>query len=70
VSTYTYNMAGQLTDITHANGGTVLARSAYALDILGRRAAQTREDGITETYGYDTTNQLTSADYGASSALA
>jgi catechol 2,3-dioxygenase len=31
VSTYTYDRAGQLTDITHANGGTVLARSAYTL---------------------------------------
>jgi RHS repeat-associated protein len=63
-------MAGQLTDITHANGGTVLARSAYTLDVLGRRTAQTREDGITETYGYDTTGQLTSANYGARSPLA
>ena len=63
-------MAGQLTDITHANSGTVLARSAYTLDVLGRRIAQTREDGITETYGYDTTSQLTSADYGVSSPLA
>jgi hypothetical protein len=51
-NTYSYDMAGQLTDITHANGGTVLARSAYTLDGLGRRTAQTREDGITETYGY------------------
>ena len=70
VSTYTYDMAGQLTDITHANGGTVLARSAYTLDVLGRRTSQTREDGVTETYGYDTTSQLTSADYGAASPLA
>ena len=68
-STYGYDMAGQMTDITHKNGGTVLARSAYALDILGRRAAQTREDGITETYGYDATSQLTSADYGANSRV-
>ena len=70
MSTYSYDMAGQLTDITHKNGGTVLARSAYTLDVLGRRTAQTREDGITETYGYDTTSQLTSADYGTSSPLA
>ena len=70
MSTYTYDMAGQLTDITHAAGGTVLARSAYTLDILGRRTAQTREDGLPETYGYDTTSQLTSADYGTSSPLA
>jgi RHS repeat-associated protein len=63
-------MAGQLTDITHANGGTVLARSAYTLDVLGRRTSQTREDGITETYGYDATSQLTSADYGVTSPLA
>jgi RHS repeat-associated protein len=70
VSTYSYDMAGQMTDITHKNGGTVLARSAYTLDVLGRRTAQTREDGITETYGYDTTSQLTSADYGTSSPLA
>ena len=68
-NTYSYDMAGQLTDITHANGGTVLARSAYTLDVLGRRTAQTREDGITETYGYDTTSQLTSADYGANSRV-
>ena len=69
VSTYSYDMAGQLTEITHAGGGTVLARSAYTLDVLGRRTAQTREDGITEIYSYDTTSQLTSADYGATSPL-
>jgi len=69
-STYTYDMTGQLTDITHKNGGTVLARSAYTLDVLGRRTAQTREDGITETYGYDTTSQLTSANYESNSPLA
>jgi RHS repeat-associated protein len=45
-STYTYDMAGQLTDITHANGGTVLARSAYTLDVLSRRTSTCSVGGV------------------------
>ena len=46
MSTYTYDMAGQLTDITHANSGTVLARSAYTLDILGNRTSTSVVGGV------------------------
>ena len=64
ITRYAFDMAGQLTDITHEKGSAVLASSHYALDQLGRRTAQTREDGITENYSYDVTGQLTGVDYG------
>jgi RHS repeat-associated protein len=64
---YQYDMAGQLTDIAHTQGGQTLASAHYDLDVLGRRTAQTREDNITERYTYDATSQLTGVDYGTGS---
>jgi len=61
---YRYDMAGQLTDIAHTQGGQALASSHYDLDTLGRRTAQTREDNTTESYRYDATSQLTGVAYG------
>lgn len=64
ITNYAYDLAGQLTDIAAAKGGSPLISSHYDFDPVGRRVAQTREDNLPERYTYDATSQLTSADYG------
>jgi RHS repeat-associated protein len=62
----THDNAGQLLSRIHKKSGTPVSGHGYAIDTTGRRTAETFSDGTTpaRTYGYDTTDQVTSATYG------
>ena len=64
----TYNAASELLSILHSSGGFLPNQHAYTYDSTGRRTAETRTGILpaTNTYGYDTADQVTSADYGNS----
>jgi RHS repeat-associated protein len=60
-STYGYDPVGRVTGIQHQDGsGNTLANYTYAYDLASRLASKT-ENGTSTTYGYDATNELTSA---------
>jgi RHS repeat-associated protein len=59
-SAYSYDSVGRTTNVVHQNsGGTNLANFTYTYDTGGRVTTQTT-NGSVVTYGYDSTNQLTS----------
>jgi RHS repeat-associated protein len=62
----TWDAAGQLSSNAHLKNGNPASGHGYTLDATGRRAAETFADGTTaaRTYGYDTADQVASADYG------
>ena len=65
----TYNAASELLSNAHSGGGlNPPSQHTYTYDSTGRRTAETRTGTLpaTNTYGYDTADQVTSADYGNS----
>ncbi len=62
----TYDVAGQLTGVNYASGGTAVESSAYTLNAAGPRTSLTRPSG-TDAFGYDGARQLTRANVGGSS---
>lgn len=58
VTTYAWNKAGQLTQITYRNQAT-----AYAYDPAGRLNQKTLPNGITQTYTWDAASRLTRIAY-------
>jgi RHS repeat-associated protein len=63
-----YDAASQLLANTHLKNGNPVSGHGYTLDSTGRRTNETFADGSTpaRTYGYDTADQVTAADYGNS----
>jgi RHS repeat-associated protein len=60
-SSYAYDGLGRVTNLQHANAsGTSLANYTYTYD-LGSRLTSEQDNGTSITYGYDATNELTSA---------
>jgi RHS repeat-associated protein len=61
-----YDTASQLLANTHLKNGTPVSGHGHTLDDTGRRTNETFADGSTpsRTYGYDTADQVTGADYG------
>jgi YD repeat-containing protein len=60
VSSYAYDNADRLTDISHVkNGSTTLASVSYTLDDVGNRTQRIDEQG-THTYAYDDLYRFTS----------
>ena len=56
---YTYDAAGNVTNILHIyGGGGILANYTYTYDLAGNVTTDT-DNGTTVTYTYDATNQLT-----------
>ena len=73
-SAYTYDAAGELTNLSHtANGGGwgVLANDSWTYDAAGRLVSQNLSGGShptdAATYSYDTADELLSADHTAQS---
>ena len=65
----TYNAASELLSNAHSGGGlNPPSQHSYTYDSTGRRTAETRTGILpaTNTYGYDSADQVTSADYGNS----
>jgi RHS repeat-associated protein len=61
-STYAFDNAGRLTDLTHAKGANTLADYGWTYDVGNRITRFTSPDG-SSTYTYDDTNQLVGADH-------
>lgn len=61
-STYAFDLAGRLTNLTHAKNVTTLAQYSWVFDDANRITRMTSNDGTTN-YTYDDTNQLTAADH-------
>jgi RHS repeat-associated protein len=60
-STYLYDAVGRVTSIQHQDGsGNTLANYTYAYDPASRLTSKT-DNGTATSYGYDATNELTSA---------
>ncbi|MES2995703.1 MAG: RHS repeat-associated core domain-containing protein [Verrucomicrobiota bacterium] len=61
-----YDNADRLLSNQHLKNGSPLSGHSYSLDTTGRRTGETFADGSTpaRSYGYDPTDQVTSADYG------
>ncbi|WP_334318969.1 RHS repeat-associated core domain-containing protein, partial [Termitidicoccus mucosus] len=65
ITSYSYDIAGQLLAIDHRNKqNRLLAKAHYAYDLMGRRVSMTREDDLADHYRYDATSQLIAVDYG------
>jgi RHS repeat-associated protein len=62
-----YDAASQLQTRLHKLGATTVSGHGYDYDATSRRTDETFADGSTaaRTYGYDTADQVTSANYGA-----
>jgi outer membrane autotransporter protein len=67
VETKSYDNANRLLSNIHSHAGSATGGDTYTLDTTGRRTAETFADGTTpaRSYGYDPTDQVTAADYGA-----
>lgn len=61
-TSYTYDLAGRLTNLKHQRGATTLASYGLAYDAANRITQSSGTDG-TQDYAYDTTNQLTGASH-------
>ena len=61
-SDYAYDLAGRLTNLTHANEANVLADYAWVYDAANRITQFSSPDGVSE-YNYDDRNQLTGTDH-------
>ena len=61
-STYTYDAGGRLVDLTHQQGSTTLAQYRYSYDAANRITRMTSPEGD-NTFNYDSTGQLTGADF-------
>ncbi len=59
-STFSYDRAARLSSLTHAKGASKIAQYAYTFDATSRISKIVSNDG-TANYGYDATDQLTSA---------
>ena len=60
-SLYAYDDAGRLENLLHKDGsGTSLLNLTYTYDLASRVTSEVA-DGVTTSYGYDDTNQVTSA---------
>jgi RHS repeat-associated protein len=59
VTTFSYNLRGQLTNLVHMKNGTVLAGAAYERQGVGEPSRITREDGSYVDLGYDHAHRLT-----------
>lgn len=69
-STYAFDAASRLTDLTHAKGGTNLADYDWIYDAANRITQfNSLADGLA-TFTYDARNQLTDADYATQDDLA
>ncbi len=62
-SSFSYDHAGRLTDLTYQQGMTVLADYDWDFDVLGRVTDFWSLADGSVTYSYDDTDQLTGADY-------
>jgi RHS repeat-associated protein len=67
VENKTYDNANRLLSNIHSHAGSATGGDTYTLDTTGRRTAEAFADGTTpaRSYGYDPTDQVTAADYGA-----
>jgi RHS repeat-associated protein len=65
-TSYAYDGANHVTNITVNNGATNLWAESYAYNEAGRRISTTRSNG-SDSYQYDDTYQLTGASYGTGS---
>jgi RHS repeat-associated protein len=61
-TSYTYDLAGRLQTLTHQHGATTLASYGLTYDNANRIIQSSGTDG-TQDYGYDSTNQLTTANH-------
>ncbi len=61
-SSYTYDLAGRLIDLTHKQGARNLAAYTFDYDVANRISKFTSVDG-TSDYSYDSTNQLTATNH-------
>jgi RHS repeat-associated protein len=61
-TSYTYDLAGRLQTLTHQHGGNTLASYGLTYDNANRIIQSSGTDG-TQDYGYDSTNQLTTANH-------
>lgn len=61
-STYTYDLAGRLTDLVHFKGGTTFADYNWVFDAAGRITKFSSTDGISN-YSYDNLDQLKGANH-------
>ena len=61
-STYTYDDAGRLTNLTHGRDGEVLSAYDWAYDKANRITQAVSPDGVSD-YSYDKSDQLVDADY-------
>jgi RHS repeat-associated protein len=61
-STYTFDDAGRLTNLTHDQDGDVLSAYEWAYDQANRITKATSPDGVSD-FTYDKTDQLTQADH-------
>jgi YD repeat-containing protein len=68
-SDYTFDAAGRLTALTHAQGATPLAGYTWTYDAGNRITEFTSLLDGTAEYTYDQTDQLTGADYTAGAGL-
>jgi YD repeat-containing protein len=68
-SDYTFDAAGRLTALTHAQGATPLAGYTWTYDAAHRVTELTSLLDGTAEYTYDQTDQLTGADYTAGAGL-
>jgi RHS repeat-associated protein len=65
-TSYAYDGANHVTNITVNNGATNLWAESYAYNAAGERISTTRSNG-SDSYQYDDTYQLTGASYGTGS---
>lgn len=61
-TSYGYDLAGRLTDLTHQRGATIIADYGFTYDAANRLTQLTTPDG-TSNYGYNNRYELTSSDH-------
>ena len=60
---YAYDNANRLLSIVHKQDTTTFASFEYGYNSIGNRTSVTREDGKSDLYDYDPTDQLTNVAY-------